>query len=137
MCDFLEGRGFFFFLLTLLKLSSFFYFFIKKKNSFEPSMGQTQTKQAGHENPKKSPSSLKHSFKARKHLSRIELVSLQYIFNDLKSTFPDGFTCIEPKNFLVKNFSICFFFSLFIKKYRILGSFEYTSTSRACSSTVI
>jgi hypothetical protein len=41
------------------------------------------------------------TFKPRKHLTRIELVSLQYIFQELTSNFSDGFSCIEPKKFLV------------------------------------
>ncbi|KAI8095737.1 TLD-domain-containing protein [Thamnidium elegans] len=95
-------------------------------------MGQTHAKQAGHENPTQRPSSLKHSFKARKYLTRIELVSLQYIFKDLKSTFPDGFTCIEPKNFLdhlkipqqVEPAAVLLF-----KSFSYLGSYPNCSTA--------
>lgn len=62
-------------------------------------MGQTHGKE---EEKPTAKTSLKSSFKPKKHLTRVEIVSLQYIFKALKSTFPDGFTCIEPKKFLVK-----------------------------------
>lgn len=62
-------------------------------------MGQTQGKQVEADKPKLP---IKSTFKPKKYLSRVELVSLQYIFKELKSTFSDGFTCIEAKKFLVK-----------------------------------
>lgn len=43
------------------------------------------------------------AFKPKKHLSKVELVSLRCIFNDLKSTFQDRFECIEIKQFLVNS----------------------------------
>ncbi|CEP19896.1 hypothetical protein [Parasitella parasitica] len=47
-----------------------------------------------------TPTSPKNVFRPRKLVTRIELVSLQCVFNDLKSTFKDNFECIEPKKFL-------------------------------------
>lgn len=73
-------------------------------------MGQTQTKE---EKQEKVHHSTKSSFKAKKYLTRVELVSLQYIYKDLKTAFPDGFSCIEAKQFLVK--SLFFFFNVEIK----------------------
>lgn len=64
-------------------------------------MGQTQGKETVEEKPTPRPS-LKSNFKPKKHLTRVELVSLQHMFKQLKSTFPDGFSCIETKKFLVK-----------------------------------
>lgn len=69
-------------------------------------MGQSSTKHAV-EKPFQNTASIStstiasHTFSAKKYFTRIELVSLKYIFEQLKSTFPDGFTCIEPKKFLV------------------------------------
>lgn len=63
-------------------------------------MGQSHTKPIERRDSSASASS-KHAFKPRKYLTRVELVSLQYVFNNLKSTFKDKFECIEPKQFLV------------------------------------
>ncbi|KAG1097906.1 hypothetical protein G6F42_018090 [Rhizopus arrhizus] len=62
-------------------------------------MGQSHTKPIERRDSSASASS-KHAFKPRKYLTRVELVSLQYVFNNLKSTFKDKFECIEPKQFL-------------------------------------
>ncbi|CAO0794872.1 unnamed protein product [Mucor circinelloides] len=62
-------------------------------------MGQSHTKPIERRDSSASVSS-KHAFKPRKYLTRVELVSLQYVFNNLKSTFKDKFECIEPKQFL-------------------------------------
>lgn len=70
-------------------------------------MGQTNTKPIETRRSSSSVSS-KRTFNPRKHLTRIELVSLQYIFNDLKSAFKDNFECIEPKSFLVRQCSQVF-----------------------------
>jgi hypothetical protein len=59
-------------------------------------MGQTHAKvEIEHQ------ASRKNLFKPKSHLSRVEIVCLQYIFQDLKSTFKDHFECIELKKFLV------------------------------------
>jgi hypothetical protein len=55
-----------------------------------------------HSTPQQQPLSTLTPFQPKKYLTRIELTCLQYIFNQLKTTFPNGFTCIEPKKFLVK-----------------------------------
>ncbi|KAI8049146.1 TLD-domain-containing protein [Gilbertella persicaria] len=63
-------------------------------------MGQTSTKPETNLPPSASTSTITTRFKPRKHLSRVELVSIQYVFRDLKSTFKDSFECIEAKQFL-------------------------------------
>ncbi|KAI8367875.1 TLD-domain-containing protein [Choanephora cucurbitarum] len=62
-------------------------------------MGQNSTKPEVPPQPSTS-SSTANSFRPKKHLSRVELVSLQHTFKDLKSTFKDDFECIEAKQFL-------------------------------------
>ncbi|KAI8638140.1 TLD-domain-containing protein [Parasitella parasitica] len=62
-------------------------------------MGQANTKPT-EKRLSSLPASPKNVFRPRKLVTRIELVSLQYVFNDLKSTFKDNFECIEPKKFL-------------------------------------
>jgi hypothetical protein len=72
-------------------------------------MGQSSTKQAIEEPIRKSTStSTLGTFKAKKYLTRVELWSLKNIFQDLKTTFPDGFHCIEPKKFLVISIHVIF-----------------------------
>ncbi|KAG2192788.1 hypothetical protein INT47_011401 [Mucor saturninus] len=62
-------------------------------------MGQTHGKETVEEKPTVRPS-IKSNFKPKKHLTRVEIVSLQHTFKQLQSTFPDGFSCVEAKKFL-------------------------------------
>ncbi|OBZ85780.1 Restriction of telomere capping protein 5 [Choanephora cucurbitarum] len=69
-------------------------------------MGQSSTKPEVLPQPSIS-SSTANSFRPKKHLSRVELVSLQHTFKDLKSTFKDDFECIEAKQFLARSYPAC------------------------------
>ncbi|KAI9487824.1 MAG: TLD-domain-containing protein [Benjaminiella poitrasii] len=75
-------------------------------------MGQSNTKQSDTQEtqtilkPSLSLSTIETAtakgvhFKAKSYLSKVEYVSLKFIFNDLKSSFKDHFECIELKHFL-------------------------------------